>query len=174
MRKHSPKTQSIIQAYPYFGLVVCLVAVDQITKFVLASYIPHGGSHNIIPGFFNLNHVRNRGAIFGFFNQPGSSWTFILLTLFSLMALGLVVYYFFKVPRSEKLLKVALSLVLGGALGNIMDRLFRGYVIDFLDFFIGKYHWPSFNVADSCISVGAILLVFIFFFRKGQTCFPRS
>jgi len=155
---------------PYFIFILTLLGFDQVTKLFLAKQIPCGGSKSIIPGFFNLSHVHNRGAIFGFFNQAGTPLVYLILTLASLTALGLVVYYFIKVPFSERLLKITLSLVLAGALGNLADRLFRGYVIDFIDIYIGKYHWPSFNVADSCISIGAVLLIYIFFFKKGEKC----
>lgn len=88
--------------------------------------------------------------------------------------MGLVIYYFFKTPSSERLLKVSLSLILAGALGNLIDRVFRGYVIDFLDLYVKGWHWPSFNLADSCISIGALLLIYIFFFKKGPKCTPSS
>lgn len=155
---------------PYFIQVVFILVIDQIAKSVVAQSIAFGTSRSIIPGFFNLSHVRNRGAIFGFFSQSSNPLVFVLLTLASLAAFSLVVYYFIKVPDSERLLKITLSLVLAGALGNLIDRIFKGYVIDFLDFYIGRYHWPSFNVADSCISVGAILLLFIYFFKRGRKC----
>jgi len=155
---------------PYFFLILTLLGLDQISKLILVKQIHYGGSKNIIPGFLNLSHVHNRGAIFGLFNQTGTPLVYLILTLASLTALGLVVYYFVKVPISERLLKITLSLVLAGALGNLADRLIRGYVIDFIDIFIGKYHWPSFNVADSCISIGAVLLIYIFFFKKGEKC----
>lgn len=151
---------------PYFFFILALLGLDQVTKFLLAKQIPYGGSKNIIPGFLNFSHVHNRGAIFGFFNQGGNPLVYLILTLASLTALGLVVYYFVKVPLAERLLKATLSLVLAGALGNLVDRLLRGYVIDFIDIYIGKYHWPSFNVADSCISIGAVFLIYIFFFKK--------
>ncbi len=151
---------------PYFFFILTLLGLDQVTKIFLAKQIPYGSSKNIIPGFLNLSHVHNRGAIFGLFNQARTPLVYLVLTLASLTALGLVIYYFIKVPLSEKLLKITLSLVLAGALGNLADRLLRGYVIDFIDIYIGKYHWPSFNVADSCISIGAVLLIYIFFFKK--------
>jgi signal peptidase II len=94
----------------------------------------------------------------------------MLLTLTSLAALALVVYYFFKTPPDEKLMKISLSFILGGALGNLADRIFRGYVVDFMDFYVKKWHWPSFNVADSCITIGAILLIFLFFFKRRPKC----
>jgi signal peptidase II len=155
---------------PYFVLVVLILVVDQITKAAVAQNIALGTSRSIIPGFFNLSHIRNRGAIFGFFSQSSNPLVFILLTLASLGAFSLVVYYFIKVPDSERLLKITLSLVIAGALGNLIDRFYKGYVVDFLDFYVGRYHWPSFNVADSCISAGAILLLFIYFFKRGRKC----
>jgi len=159
---------------PYFFFILTLLGLDQGTKLFLVKQIPYGGSKNIIPGFLNLSHVHNRGAIFGLFNQTGTPLIYLVLTFASLTALGLVVYYFVKVPLSERLLKITLSLVLAGALGNLADRLIRGYVIDFIDIYIGKYHWPSFNVADSCISIGAVLLIYIFFFKKGKKWSPYS
>lgn len=155
---------------PYFIQIVFILVIDQITKSVVAQSIAFGTNRSIIPGFFNLSHVRNRGAIFGFFSQSSNPLVFVLLTLASLAAFSLVIYYFIKVPDSERLLKITLSLILAGALGNLIDRIFKGYVIDFLDFYVGRYHWPSFNVADSCISVGAILLLFIYFFKRGRKC----
>jgi signal peptidase II len=158
------------RSFPYVLLAAALLAVDQLSKAWLAAVVPHGGIRAVIPGFFNLSHVHNRGAIFGFMNRSGSPAVILLLSMVALGALGLVIYYFVKIPNGEKLLKFTMTLILAGALGNQVDRIFRGYVIDFLDFYIGSYHWPSFNVADSCITVGAGLLVFIFFFKKGSKC----
>jgi signal peptidase II len=155
---------------PYFLLIIVLIAADQFTKYFILKTLPPGSLRTVIPGFFNLSHVQNRGAIFGFFSRSGSSGVHLILMLASLLALCLVVYYFVKTPASEWLLKATLSLILAGALGNQLDRLFRGYVIDFLDVYIGRHHWPSFNVADSCISIGAVLLIYIFFFKRGSTC----
>lgn len=156
----------------YFLVVVVLVGLDQLTKALIVRSITLQGSRSVIPGFFNLTHVRNRGAIFGFFSHSDSRILYIFLTLVSVAALGLVIYYFFKTPVSERLMKISLSLILAGALGNLIDRLFRGHVIDFLDFYVKDWHWPSFNVADSCITVGAFLLIFILIFKRGQECTP--
>ena len=147
-----------------------ILILDQVSKLWILNNIPHGAGCSVIPGFFNLTHVRNRGAIFGFFSQSGSPVVHVLLTVASLTALGLVVFYFSRVPAQEKLLKITLALILGGALGNQIDRILRGYVVDFLEVYVRSFHWPSFNVADSCISIGAVLLVYIFFFRKGPKC----
>jgi signal peptidase II len=156
----------------YFLLIVAFFISDQITKALIARNIALNSSIEVIPNFFQLVHIRNKGAIFGFFSQSGNIWVFVLLTLASLAALGLVIYYFFKTPPNEKILKISLSLILAGALGNLTDRVFRGSVIDFLDFSVKGWHWPSFNVADSCISIGALLLVFVFLFKRSPKCSP--
>ncbi len=156
----------------YFLFILILLAADQLTKAIVAQKIPFLNSKSIIPGFFNLTHIRNRGAIFGFFSQSGSQLLFIMLTLASLAALTFVIFYFLKTPTSERLTLISLSLILAGALGNLIDRIFRGYVIDFLDFYVKKWHWPSFNISDASITIGAFFIIFIFFFRKGLKCSP--
>lgn len=155
-------------------IILFLLFVDQITKTVVSTSFDLYESRVVIPGFFNLTYIRNRGAIFGFFSSNQSFLVYALLTLASLAALGLVVYYFYKTPSRERFLKISLSLILAGALGNLADRLFRGSVVDFLDFYVKDWHWPFFNVADASITVGAILLLYIFFFKKGDKCFPSS
>ena len=158
----------------YFVLIAVLLAVDQITKTVISQSLTPYDARTVIPDFFDLVHLRNSGAIFGIFSNANSSFLFVLLTLFSLAALGVVIYYFIKTPASDRLMNVSLSLILAGALGNQIDRIMRGYVIDFLDFQFWGWHWPSFNVADSCISTGAVILIFIFFFKRGPECTPSS
>lgn len=155
-------------------IIIALLGIDQLTKSLVARSIPFQSSKSIIPGLFNLTHVRNRGAIFGFFSHSESRILFIFLTLVSLVALGLVIYYFFRTPSSQTLMKISLSVILAGALGNLIDRVFRGHVIDFLDFYIKSWHWPSFNVADSCITIGAFLLIFILVFKRSKECTPSS
>jgi signal peptidase II len=158
----------------YIMIILVLSFVDQLTKTIVSTSFSLYESRVVIPGFFNLTYIKNRGAIFGFFSNNQSFLIYALLTTASLAALGLVVYYFYKTPSSERFLKTSLSLILAGALGNLTDRLFRGSVVDFLDFYVKDWHWPFFNVADSCITVGAILLLYIFFFKKGDKCFPSS
>ncbi len=158
----------------YPVIILALLSIDQLTKALVARSIPFQSSKSVIPGFFNLTHIRNRGAIFGFFSHSESRILFILLTLVSLVAMGLVIYYFFKTPSTQRFMKISLSVILAGALGNLIDRIFRGYVIDFLDFHIKKWHWPSFNVADACITIGAFLLIFILVFKRGKECIPSS
>ncbi len=158
----------------YFVIIISLLFIDQITKTIVSMSFNLYESRGVIPGFFNLTYIKNRGAIFGFFSTNQGFWVYALLTLASLSALGLVVYYFYKTPSAERFLKVSLSLILAGALGNLTDRLLRGSVVDFLDFYVNDWHWPFFNIADASITVGAILLLYIFFFKKGDKCFPSS
>jgi signal peptidase II len=158
------------RTFLYLYLIAGLLICDQITKNIINRYVPHGDHIKVIKGFFNISHVHNRGAVFGLFNQSGSSFVFIVLTVASLLAFVIMIYYFIKIPEEDASLKFTLSLIIAGALGNSMDRLFRGYVIDFLDFHIRDLHWPSFNVADSCLTLGAVLLIYLLFFKGGFKC----
>jgi signal peptidase II len=158
---------------PYFLFILALIAVDQATKHVVSRTVGLFETRTVVPGFFNITRIHNKGAIFGAFNQSNDRTVFIALTAASLLAFGLVVFYFFKTPASDRLMKVSLALIMAGALGNLADRLARGYVIDFLDLYVRKSHWPFFNVADSCISIGAVLMLLIFFRRK-PACTPSS
>lgn len=157
----------------FYWLIVIMVLVDQVTKWIISHQVALYSSLKVIPGFFNITHIHNKGAILGAFSQINKPFVFLLLTAASLMALALVVYYFIKTPASEWGIKFALSLILAGALGNLLDRILRGYVIDFLDFYIKNKHWPFFNVADSCITIGAFLLLISFLIRK-PACTPSS
>jgi len=157
----------------YALLMIGLVVLDQVTKSLIARSVELYESVPVIPRFFNITRIHNRGAIFGTFSQTNNQIVFVLLTAASLAALALVVYYFFKTPETDRLMKVSLTLILAGALGNQFDRLIRGHVIDFLDFYIGRAHWPFFNVADSCITIGAFLML-ITLFRRKPACSPSS
>lgn len=157
----------------YLGLIAALVALDQVTKHLVTRRVELFSSLAIIPGFFNITRIHNRGAIFGAFSGAGSHRPLLLLTAASLAALAMVIVYFIKTPAADWKTKGALSLILAGALGNFIDRLTRGYVVDFLDFYVGRWHWPFFNVADSCITIGALSLVAFLIFRK-PACSPSS
>jgi signal peptidase II len=174
MRKGSEIHKEMKRFFLYSLIIAGLLICDQITKSMVNRTVPYGGHITVINGFFNISHVHNRGAVFGMLNQTGNSVVFYVLTIASLIAFAIVVYFFIKVPASEFLLKLTLSLIIAGALGNSLDRLLRGYVIDFLDFYIGNLHWPSFNVADSCITVGAVFMIYILLFKRGDKCFLCS
>lgn len=158
---------------PYLALIGVLVVVDQVSKWMVLRGVRLYSSVAVVPGFFNITHIHNRGAIFGAFSQVQNPHIYLVLTLASLVALGLVIYYFIITPAAERGMKISLTLILAGALGNLIDRVSRGYVIDFLDFYAGKWHWPFFNVADSSITVGAALLL-IFFVKRKPACSPSS
>jgi len=158
----------------YFILIFFFLVIDQLTKAWITKNLGLYSRLEVIPGFFNLVHTRNKGVIFGFFSQSNTRFSFIILTIASLAAFSLVVYFFIKTPSYQKGLKVSLSLILAGATGNLIDRILKGYVIDFLDFGIESYHWPSFNIADSCISIGALLMIYNILFKREAHCSQSS
>jgi len=151
---------------PYFLFVGVLLVLDQVSKSWVAAKIGLYDTIRVIPGFFNLTHVRNKGAIFGVFNHLRGNTVALLLTVLSIVAFVLILVYFFKTPPEQKLARFTLALVMAGALGNQIDRIFRGTVIDFLEFHFKRFYWPTFNLADSCVSIGAVLLIYIFFVRR--------
>jgi signal peptidase II len=112
----------------------------------------------VIHGFFNLTQVRNTGGAFGIFGGDKGGLGSLLFILVSLIAIGILLFLFFKMKEEKEMLSFSLSLVLAGAIGNLIDRLHYGEVIDFLDFHLFSYHWPAFNIADSAITTGVILL----------------
>lgn len=150
---------------------VLVVAADRITKWLAATRIELGDNLQVIPHIFAISHVENPGAAFSLFNDSSSPvrvrW---MLLAFSLLAAVAVLVALMRLGRKINATSVALALILGGALGNAYDRMRFGYVIDFLEVHIVRYHWPDFNVADSAIVVGGILLLFdAFFTNKEQT-----
>ena len=150
----------------YLLIALAVVLLDRLSKWTVARALPLHESVQIVPSFFRLTHVQNRGAAFGIFDESPTAWKLGILIFFSLIALAVVLTILWKNSHQFSLSGIALSLVLGGAMGNLWDRLMSGYVVDFLDFYIGSYHWPAFNVADSAIVIGAILLVGEILFTK--------
>jgi signal peptidase II len=144
---------------PYALLVASVVAVDQVTKFLVDRLMALHASHEIVPGLLSLTYVRNRGAAFGILSDADLPYQSVLFTLVSVLALCAIAYYSLKLPAEDRLPQTGLALIMGGAIGNLLNRASRGYVIDFVDVYWGRHHWPAFNVADSCISVGVALLI---------------
>ncbi|MFC1819904.1 signal peptidase II [Thermodesulfobacteriota bacterium] len=142
-----------------------VVLLDQISKLMVTNTITYHESIPVINGFFNLVHVRNRGMAFGLMNRPDAGVVFYILVAATIMAILLLIYWFTRLKNEDRMLILGLSLILGGAVGNLIDRIRLMEVIDFLDFYIGAYHWPAFNLADSAITVGtfwvAINILFI-------------
>jgi signal peptidase II len=150
----------------HFLIALGVLVLDRLSKRLVAKDISLHDSITLVPRVFYITHVENRGAAFGLFNDSPSQWKIVLLVLFSVVALLLVSALLWRSSRAMTASAVGLSLVLGGALGNLWDRLLNGRVVDFLLVYIGSYQWPAFNVADSAIVVGAGLLVFEILFVK--------
>jgi signal peptidase II len=136
-----------------------VVLLDRLTKWLVSQNITLHDSMDVIPGVFRLTHVQNQGAAFGLFSESPSEFKVAMLILFSVAALAVVSALLWKNGNAMNTTAFALSLVAGGAMGNLWDRIASGRVIDFLDFYLGSHHWPAFNVADSAIVVGALLLL---------------
>ncbi len=140
------------------GLAV-IFALDQYTKFLVRQNFDLYESVPVIKGFFNLTYITNKGAAFGFMSGADGPWIGRFFILFSIFAIVLVIFIYREIEKDDKALKTALILILSGAVGNLADRFYAGKVTDFLDFHIGSYHWPAFNVADSCITIGVIVII---------------
>ncbi len=141
-------------------LVFCIgiLLLDQWTKSLVVQKLPLYQRVELIQGFFNLTHVRNTGGAFGIFGGEKGGLGSILFVVVSLIAIGAIVFLFLKIKENEKTLALSFSLILSGAIGNLIDRLRFGEVVDFLDFHLSTYHWPAFNVADSAICIGIGLM----------------
>jgi signal peptidase II len=144
----------------------CVVIADQITKLLILNYLPFNHTLQIIAGFFNLTHIHNPGGAFGLMANLSPGARTIIFLFISSLAVGLIFYFYIKTPQSHPWLAAGFALIFGGAIGNLIDRIRFGIVVDFLDFYIGKYHWPAFNIADSAISVGIATFVFHLLFKK--------
>ena len=139
------------------GLALLVLVLDQATKLWAAGTLDYGMPVAVLP-FFNLTLVHNTGAAFSFQADAGGWQRVFFIVVSGVVSLVLAVWLW-RLPRDARLLGIALALVLGGALGNLVDRVAYGYVIDFLDFHAAGWHWPAFNVADSAISCGVVLLL---------------
>src|SRR6202142_281495 len=153
----------------HFLIAFLVVMLDRVTKWVVAKNISLHDGKQVLPGFFRLPHVENPGAAFGLFADSPAQWKIAVLVLFSIAALVVVSALLWRNSHSMTSTEIGLALILGGALGNLWDRLLNGRVVDFLLFYVGQYQWPAFNVADSAIVVGASLLVFEILFVEPPT-----
>lgn len=141
----------------WLGLSLLIIILDQTTKLLALHYVPFN-KPIFITRFFNLILEHNPGAAFSFLSW-GNGWQNWLLSITAFIVSIVIIYWLYKLPNNNKGLSLSLALILGGALGNLCDRIMHGYVIDFLDFHIKQYHWPVFNFADSAIVIGAIILI---------------
>ena len=135
-----------------------MIVIDQYTKFMVTLHIPLSYSINVVEGFFNLTHVRNSGVAFGIFAEQNSELKPYLLIFVSIIAIIAILVIFHQTEREKRLVQGGLVLVFSGAIGNLIDRVLHKEVIDFIDIFFNNRHWPAFNVADACITIGVMLL----------------
>src|SRR5688572_5063253 len=145
---------------------ITVIVVDQVTKYWITQSMRLHESIPIIPNLFSLTYIRNPGAAFGLLAGSSNAFRMVFFGLTSIFALGLLGTILLRMPEQDWVGRVSVAGILGGAIGNLIDRLRFGEVIDFLDVYIENYHWPAFNVADSAITVGVIFLIVHFAFEK--------
>ncbi len=151
----------------YVLMFSLIVVIDQITKFLISHNMTLYQSIPIIKGFFNLTFVLNPGAAFGLLSGLDDAYRQIFFIVITLVAIAVVGFLAYK-EKHYKMRFFAYVLIIAGAFGNLIDRIFVGKVVDFLDFYIGDYHWPAFNVADSSISIGIFFLIINIIFSKEE------
>ena len=157
---------------PYLLVMAAIVLFDQGTKALVVRSL---GLHEYVPlvdGLLSLSHVRNRGAAFGLLSSWDVPYQSVLLSALSMCALVLIAVYFVRLPAGARLPRIALALVLGGAFGNLIDRIRLGYVVDFVHLYWREHQWPDFNAADSAITVGVTLLVLDILRSPGKATSP--
>ena len=164
----NPAAANAAKGFPRWlvaALATAVIVADQVTKALVARAIPEHSLVPVIPGFLNLTHTTNTGVAFGLFSDSPAAWKTALLTGVSLALLAIVVYMVWKARGLDVASGLGLSLILGGALSNLADRIRAGAVVDFVDAYFHSYHWYTFNLADSAIVVGALFLI-IHLFRS--------
>ena len=142
-----------------FLIIAAVVVLDRLTKWLVLQRLPEAHDVTIIPGLFQLSHWENTGAAFSMFADSSSPWRTLALIGFSVVAVLVISFLLWKSGSALNATTLALTLIMGGALGNLWDRIGKGTVTDFLDFYLGQHHWPPFNIADSAIVVGSLLLI---------------
>jgi signal peptidase II len=148
-------------------LAVGALVADQLSKFAVEKYIAPGAQRVVVPGVLNLLHTTNPGVAFGLFAGSASPWKPLLLVGFSVVVIGMLIWLLITDRAGGALGRSGIALILGGAAGNVIDRFMRHRVTDFIDFYVGGYHWYTFNIADSAIVLGAALVV-LELFRDGR------
>lgn len=150
---------SIGRRIPEMWIAAAIVVLDQATKAIVKAKLPLHESFTVIPGFFDLTHVRNTGAAFGMLDNTHFAYKPALMVVVALVALGAVASYALTLPATQRIARFGLALILGGAVGNLIDRAVMGYVVDFVDVYWRGVHFWAFNVADSAITVGVVLML---------------
>ena len=144
----------------YYLVALLIIVFDQAAKWIVRATLNRELPFEIIPGYLRLSYWQNSGVAFGLFDEVASAWKPYVLAAMAVLAVAVILIYGMHMPASRKLLQLALAVMTGGILGNFIDRIIRGYVIDFIDFHIhNSFYWPTFNFADSAITVGIALLL---------------
>lgn len=143
-----------------------IVIFDQITKLLIQARFRLHESVVVIENFFSLTYIRNPGAAFGFLADQAAGFRSVFFFTISALALALLTFFLIQTPEEDTSGLIGISLLFGGAVGNLLDRIRLGEVVDFLDFYVGEFHWPAFNVADSAITIGISMLMFNLFWQK--------
>jgi signal peptidase II len=151
-----------------YAAAAAVFGLDRLTKVIIEHRISESAVYRVIPGFFDIVHSENHGVAFGIFNDSTFEWRGLALIVVAVVAVILVSTYLWRARNIDAATLWGLALILGGAAGNAFDRIVSGRVTDFLEFHIGEYYWPTFNVADSCIVTGSGLLVLGMLFAKRQ------
>jgi len=145
---------------------IVIIILDQITKAIILNHLELYHSIQIIPGFFSITHIHNPGGAFGFLANQSPAVRVIVFLFVSILALGFIFYFYHKTPETHKWLATGFALIFGGAIGNLIDRVRFGTVVDFLDVYINNLHWPAFNVADSAITIGMGVFIYHIITKK--------
>lgn len=159
-----PSSHTLLPA----ALTGVVILVDQVTKLYIMRTMRLHESIIVIPNLFNLTYIRNPGAAFGLLANSSNAFRMVFFGLTSIFALGLLGTILVRMPEKDWVGRLSVASILGGAVGNLIDRLRYGEVVDFLDVYVEQYHWPAFNVADSAITIGVILLISHFAFEKKE------
>lgn len=157
-----------------FSWVTIILIADQLTKFIVDQTMPLHHSIPIIDDLFSLTYIRNTGAAFGILSGSAAAFRLPFLLLFSTVAIVFIIMMLRRLPDRETGLITALAFILGGAVGNLIDRIAYGEVIDFLDFYWSRFHWPAFNLADSFITIGVLITVYYLIKAKGEDPFAGN
>jgi signal peptidase II len=144
----------------YYLIALLVLISDHLTKWIVRTHMEHGDVIEIIPNYLRLSYVKNSGVAFGLFSEIQSVWKPYLLAGMAAVAVIIILIYSARMPLDRIMLQIGLAITMGGIIGNFADRIFGGYVVDFIEFHIREsFHWPTFNLADSAITIGIALLL---------------
>jgi signal peptidase II len=147
-------------------ILVLGLGLDQVTKILVQYELRLGGQVSLIPGLLNLVHIHNKGAAFGLLSGWSAGFAWLFFVTLTGLVLAVLVYLLWRLPADHRATALGYSLILTGALGNLIDRIRLGEVVDFIDVFWGRYHWPAFNIADSLVCLGAAVLAWVIIIRE--------